>query len=144
MVKDVAGLDIQDPDISLLDAGLDSLMLTQVAQNLQKELSVKVTFVQLMREFTTLKSLAAWLAPQVPDISLDAGQVPETAEHVSADGTFDPRPLIAAQLQLMSQQLEVLARFGGEGVEGMAEALQQQSQKLSWYRNNALVARPGK
>ena len=61
--EDIAGFDLADADASanFIELGLDSLMLTQVALQLQKTFGVKVSFRQLMGECGSLDKLAAML-----------------------------------------------------------------------------------
>ena len=53
---------------SFLELGFDSLILTQVSQELQKEFGVRISFRQLLDESATPGSLAAWIDGQLaPD-----------------------------------------------------------------------------
>jgi len=132
--EDVAGFDLADADTgaNFIELGLDSLMLTQVALQLQKSFSVKVTFRQLMGECASLDRLADMLDSQLPpDAAVAPGpaptpssvsampslqqplnQVPVAAPTTNsgfgADGEFT-RQVIAQQMQLMAQQLSLLA-----------------------------------
>src|SRR3546814_8437363 len=58
LFEDVAGFDLADADsgANFIELGLDSLMLTQVALQLQKSLGSKVSFRQLDRKSTRLNS----------------------------------------------------------------------------------------
>ena len=66
--EDVAGFDIQEEDdgANFIELGLDSLMLTQVALQLQKTFAVKITFRQLMGDCASLGRLVAALDAQLP------------------------------------------------------------------------------
>ena len=66
--EDVAGFDIQHEDdgANFIELGLDSLMLTQVALQLQKTFAVKITFRQLMGECASLDRLATMLDANLP------------------------------------------------------------------------------
>src|SRR3546814_16316585 len=68
LFEDVAGFDLADADsgANFIELGLDSLMLTQVALQLQKSLGSKVSFRQLMGECSTPHRLAARLADELP------------------------------------------------------------------------------
>ncbi len=67
IIEQVSGLEIPegDQDSTFLDLGLDSLALTQVALQVQKDLGVKLTFRQLMRTYPTLRELSTFIASQV-------------------------------------------------------------------------------
>ncbi|MDB6161630.1 MAG: amino acid adenylation domain protein, partial [Gammaproteobacteria bacterium] len=52
--------------VSFLEMGYDSLFLTQVAQKIQSQMKVKITFRQLLAQYSTIPALAAFLAEKVP------------------------------------------------------------------------------
>ena len=52
--------------ISFLEMGYDSLFLTQVAQKIQSQMKVKITFRQLLAQYSTIPTLAAFLAEKLP------------------------------------------------------------------------------
>lgn len=56
-------------DLSLEENGLESLLLVQLAGNLEKKYKVKIEFRKLAVEYSTLKSLAKYLAEKSPYIS---------------------------------------------------------------------------
>ncbi|MHB8911605.1 MAG: type I polyketide synthase, partial [Lysobacter sp.] len=135
--EDVAGYDLADADTgaNFIELGLDSLMLTQVALQLQKSFPVKVTFRQLMGDCASLDRLAEMLdsqlppdvaapgpasaptlPPATPSIQQPQQQMPfapPMTSSLGADGDFT-RQLIAQQMQLMAQQLALLA--GNPGI----------------------------
>ena len=51
---------------TFLEMGYDSLFLTQVAQKIQSQTKVKITFRQLLGQYSTIASLAAFLAEKLP------------------------------------------------------------------------------
>jgi len=68
-------------DHQFLELGLDSLFLTQATQGLQKKFGVKLTFRQIMEQFSTIASLATYL-----DSVLPADKFPASAPaHDSAE-----------------------------------------------------------
>src|SRR5690606_4372542 len=87
--EDVAGFDIQQEDdgANFIELGLDSLMLTQVALQLQKTFAVKITFRQLMGECASLERLVA---------ALDALLPPEQAQPAAQPVVAAPVPTVAA------------------------------------------------
>lgn len=144
--EDVTGFEITagDSGANFIELGLDSLMLTQVALQLQKRYPAKVTFRQLMGECGSLASLADMLdaelpadavtvsttqaqaAPSVPAVPLaapPAGVLPPAMPAIgpAIAGNDFARQLIAQQMQLMSQQLALLG--GGNGVPSMPLAV---------------------
>ncbi|KAB8173374.1 amino acid adenylation domain-containing protein [Lysobacter maris] len=145
LIEDVAGFDLSDadPDDNFMELGLDSLMLTQIALQLQKTFSVQVAFRQLMGECSSLASLASMLdaelppeaEPAVPAESSDtaipappaaavamppmpAAPAPMPDVGAPAGGGF-VREVIAQQMQLMTQQLALL---GGQAPTAAVEA----------------------
>ena len=124
--EEVAGFDLADADAeaNFIELGLDSLMLTQVALQLQKTFAVKITFRQLMGECASLDRLADALDAQLPQEAAPAAPVPvshapapvaaapvphfSSIAPVAAGGDY-VRQIIEQQMQLMSQQLALLA-----------------------------------
>ncbi|MGQ4584032.1 amino acid adenylation domain-containing protein [Lysobacter sp. F60174L2] len=143
LFEDIVGFDLSDADTdaNFMELGLDSLMLTQVALQLQKAFPVAVTFRQLMGDCSSLDRLVAMLDTQMPaeaapapaanavvapvaapaaaavpatDAVATAASVPFALPAAPAMASaVDPgdfgRMLISQQMQLMSQQLALLA-----------------------------------
>jgi glutamate-1-semialdehyde aminotransferase/acyl carrier protein len=129
---EVCGVDLaeEDPATTFLDLGLDSLALTQVALQLQKTFSIKVTFRQLIETYSSLQGLAehmdktlpASAAPAAPAAAPAAPAAPIVAAGLislpaRAPGAVPPSSFVQAvvdqQLAIMSQQLALLAGAGG-------------------------------
>jgi iturin family lipopeptide synthetase A len=68
ILKNLSGQDQQGADVSVtfLELGFDSLLLTQVAQAFRKEFGLKVTFRQLLEDYSTIETLAVYLDAQLP------------------------------------------------------------------------------
>ncbi len=142
--EDVAGFDLADadPGANFLELGLDSLMLTQVALQLQKTFAIRITFRQLMGEGASLDRLAALIDAQLPPdatpaadaagpasstmpatsslpvtlpVSVSSTSIPSMAPMAGADSEL-LRQVIAQQMQLMTQQLALLAGTSGAAV----------------------------
>ena len=64
-MEELSGYDLSevDPAASLLELGLDSLLLTQAAQVFQTKFGVSISFRQLMEELGSLKDIANILTP---------------------------------------------------------------------------------
>jgi len=128
LFENVAGFDMSDADAdtNFIELGLDSLMLTQVAVQLQKTFEVPVNFRQLMGDCSSLDRLAGMLDAALP---AEAAPAPVAVQAVAAvpvavapavamapvalpalDGGNDfTRQVIAQQMQLMAQQLALLS-----------------------------------
>ncbi|MEL6104639.1 MAG: aminotransferase class III-fold pyridoxal phosphate-dependent enzyme [Planctomycetota bacterium] len=66
--ENTSGFDLVDfdGDTTFFEMGLDSLVLTQTAAALQKEMGVDVTFRQLLEETATVETLAQWFDERLP------------------------------------------------------------------------------
>ena len=150
--EDVAGFEIPDDGdgASFIELGLDSLMLTQVALQLQKAFAVPVTFRQLMGECASLQRLVGMLDAQLPP-EPEAPTAPAAPPVVAAPAAPAPaqavmptmprmpamphaapgaravgdagavRNLIAQQMQLMAQQLALLSGARPEAAPATAQ-----------------------
>ncbi|MEO6925806.1 MAG: amino acid adenylation domain-containing protein [Rhodanobacter sp.] len=122
--EDITGIELDDVDSAsnFIELGLDSLMLTQVALHLSKVFPVKVTFRQLMVDHASLDRLATLLDEEMPPDEpaaeppsvQPAGATPAAAATLPAmsppiAGNDYVRQLIDQQMQLMTQQLALLA-----------------------------------
>ena len=92
ILEETSGEDLGsvDEDLTFLEMGLDSLSLTQVALNLQKEFSIKITFRQLLETFPTLGTLSEFIDGALPPEVLPATPAVQQAAPVPA-----PAPPIA-------------------------------------------------
>ena len=68
ILEDTSGIEMQDvpPEMSFIEMGLDSLLLTQISIALKKNFNAPITFRQLNEEFNNLDQLAAYLDNQLP------------------------------------------------------------------------------
>jgi amino acid adenylation domain-containing protein len=72
LLHELSGYDLSgiDTSASLLELGLDSLLLTQAAQLFQRRFGVPVTFRQLMEELGSLEEIATYLDATMPPEAL--------------------------------------------------------------------------
>ncbi len=112
-LKNLSGQDLSDADgdAAFLELGFDSLFLTQVAGAFRKEFGVKITFRQLLEDFSTINTLAGHLDTQLPpEVVKPTAPAPVAAPVVGrGDDVLDR---IHEQLRAMSAQLDTL-RHGG-------------------------------
>ncbi|WP_400080183.1 amino acid adenylation domain-containing protein [Winogradskyella sp. R77965] len=129
IIEDNSGIEIEtnDAELSFLELGLDSLVLTQMAITCKNEFNVPITFRQLNDEFGTPDLLAEHLdkvlpadrfAPAVEANSVQPSSVQQptaivnnafqSVNVVTQNGQNPALNLIAQQLQLLGQQLELL------------------------------------
>jgi amino acid adenylation domain-containing protein len=78
--------------ISFLEMGYDSLFLTQVAQKIQSQMKVKITFRQLLAQYSTIPSLAGFLAEKVPAPARPAPAPANTVAMAAGPATLSAPP----------------------------------------------------
>ena len=87
-LENASGIEMADvtPDISFIEAGLDSLILTQVALMLKKQFSLPITFRQLNEELGSIDLLTnyldAALPPKAPQPQVQAQPVQQVQQPV--------------------------------------------------------------
>ena len=93
--EDCSGFELEefDGDTTFFEMGLDSLVLTQTAVALKKEMGLEVTFRQLLEETTTVDSLAEWLDGNLPDDKFAANPVPVEPASVEPAPVAPPVPV---------------------------------------------------
>jgi amino acid adenylation domain-containing protein len=86
LLEELSGYDLSqvDPATSLLELGLDSLLLTQAAQVFHRKFGVSITFRQLMEELGSLQQIAEHLDATLP---AEAFAPPAAQAPVAATGT---------------------------------------------------------
>jgi amino acid adenylation domain-containing protein len=128
--EDVAGIDMADADAGthFIEMGLDSLMLTQMAMHLSKVFALKITFRQLMADYSSLDQLAALLDAQLPAEAAAPAPVIAPSSHLpiatalsSREGSY-LQQVIDQQMQLMAQQLALLAGTSAAPVAAISPA----------------------
>lgn len=136
---DISGV---DSEVTFLEMGLDSLSLTQVAMALKKKFKVKIAFRNLLEGCPNLDTLSAFLDQNLPPDAFPAtlATTPSPSVHPApvmatspsndsvngygnqsamSNSVIQPtaagviESLVAQQLQLMAQQLELLRQAGG-------------------------------
>lgn len=101
-------------DASFMDLGFDSLFLTQVTQALQRRFGVKVTFRQIVEQYSTIRAVAERLDAQMPVDKFPAEQATQPASAVPTDFPTQSAPasnsaiedLIQAQMRAMTEMFE--------------------------------------
>ena len=86
VIQDLSGMEAEDidPSASFLELGFDSLFLTQVAQALQAELDVTVTFRQLLQDTPSLVTLAGYVERQLSPTAFQDDALCEATSGLSA------------------------------------------------------------
>jgi len=120
ILENASGIEMDGvtPEMSFIEIGMDSLLLTQVALMLKKEFALPITFRQLNEEYSTIDTLAAFIDQTLPEETAPAPVAPLAAaapllnSAPAGNGSFAPADsalgLIAQQLQLLSKQVELM------------------------------------
>jgi amino acid adenylation domain-containing protein len=66
LVHELSGIKVDDDKATFTELGFDSLFLTQASQAIQSHFGVKVTFRQMLGEFSSVSALAKHLAATAP------------------------------------------------------------------------------
>ncbi|WOJ88235.1 phosphopantetheine-binding protein [Methylocapsa polymorpha] len=125
----VAGL---SRETSFLEMGFDSLFLSQVTQQLQRDFKVKLTFRQLLGELSTIPALAAFLAAKLPPEPVVVVQSPAPTALASIPAAA-PLPAASAAStqagqaganaatveQVIRDQLDVMSRLMAQQLDAL-------------------------
>jgi amino acid adenylation domain-containing protein len=92
--ENTSGFDLNDfdGDTTFFEMGLDSLVLTQTATSLKKEMGFEITFRQLLEETPTVDSLAAFLDANLPADKYAASAPAAPVPAPAADAAPAPTP----------------------------------------------------
>ena len=130
LLEDITGIEIAEADnaTALVELGLDSLSLTQIAIQLKQTFKVNLTFRQLMEQYRSVDALAAFLdsklpaaapAPAAPvpaalpgGISMATPPIPVAPAAPGAAPSSMLEQVIQQQMQLMAQQIALLQGLG--------------------------------
>lgn len=133
IVSEMSGIRSSDLDLdaTFIEMGAESLFLLQASNSITEKLGVKVPFRLLMEEYPTLRSLAAYIdqklpapapvemiQPAVPEpiaqpapvpqpVELPKPAIPTPPQNLTA-GSNSLEQIVAQQLQIMQQQLDVM------------------------------------
>lgn len=112
-LENASGIELGNvaPDVSFIEMGLDSLLLTQIALQLKKQFSLPVTFRQLNEELGTLDLLATYLDEKLPPDAVQPQSSPLQQTYQAAIPVAMPQLNggNATALDLISQQIQLLA-----------------------------------
>ncbi len=146
ILSDASGIDLEGVDdfTTFMEMGMDSLLLTQVAFNIQSKFGVKVAFRQLLEELSTLNRLSEFIEQQTsPDSLSDEMNKGETAtspvqsQSISVDNSdLTPQKqsldtlkndgtgkIISKQLEIISRLLAILEKGGSVPTGGSLASL---------------------
>ncbi|MEJ0106405.1 MAG: amino acid adenylation domain-containing protein [Bacteroidota bacterium] len=116
ILENASGIEMHQvtPEMTFIEMGLDSLLLTQIALTLKKEFQVPVSFRQLNEDYNNLESLASYLDEKLPPDPVKAEAQPSTpVQHSSLDALTNSMAspgLNGSAMDLINQQLQILAK----------------------------------
>lgn len=120
LMQELSGYDLSNVDSStdLLELGLDSLLLTQAAQLIQRKFGVQISFRQLMEELSSLDAIASQLDASLPAEAyverIVPAEAPQSAQgNAAVAGTISYSVLeqiLQQQQQLTNQVLQLMGR----------------------------------
>jgi amino acid adenylation domain-containing protein len=125
LVTELSDLDLsQTPSsVSFMELGLDSLFLTQLTQSIRGKYNVKLTFRQIMGDYSTFDALAEHIAAVAPKAKLPAAApVAAVASAITASGPASSTPAFS---------MPTLMPAGSAGAEGYAALFAQQMAAMS-------------
>jgi len=127
-----------DESTTFFDMGLDSLSLTQVALKLTNTYNVKIKFRQLIEELTTLGLLAEFMVHELPPEQLPPELPPEGP---ALPLQSPPTPLAAVESQQTTTLKRAAYRVGAGTLEDVIlQQMQLMSQQLEMLRDNSTAA----
>jgi glutamate-1-semialdehyde aminotransferase/acyl carrier protein len=114
ILEEASGFELQtaDPDMSFVELGLDSLLLTQVSLNLKKNFNLPITLRQLNEEYGSMSLLVTYLDAGLPPDPVIAAVAPSAAapapSYTPVQNNNTVIGLISQQVQLLAQQIALL------------------------------------
>jgi amino acid adenylation domain-containing protein len=127
----LSGIDITSDqmDHQFLELGLDSLFLTQATQGLQKKFGVKLTFRQIMEQYSTIASLAGYLDSVLPVGAFPAAQLQAVAPQLAV-ATSVSAPVVASAANTSVVPGSAVERLFKEQLAMMSKLFEQQISTL--------------
>lgn len=109
LLESISGLavDPQETDVTFLEWGFDSLFFTQASLSLKSEFGVNLSFRQLLDEYTTLDTLAAFIDSQLPAAAFSADASASLAGQVAPANVPLPIPALPVQVGTSAKQSAV-------------------------------------
>jgi len=110
ILENASGIEMNDVtlDMTFIEIGLDSLLLTQIAIILKKQFSLPITFRQLNEEYGTLDLLTDYLDKNLPADTAPQVVPQQPQQLQNPNGGNTAIDLISQQLQLLAAQLSLL------------------------------------
>src|ERR1022692_1485584 len=137
VLENASGIEMEGvtSDMSFIEMGFDSLLLTQVALTLKKEFKLPITFRQLNEEYSTLDSLAGFLVANLPQekaqplqkseqtVNASNSQPIHIPAQASSPANNNAIGLISQQIQLLAQQIALMQGNGKAAPQAVQNAV---------------------
>ncbi|MVN22397.1 polyketide synthase [Mucilaginibacter arboris] len=138
ILYDASGIELQEmqPDCTFIEMGFDSLLLTQISLSLTKKFNVPVSFRNLNEQFDTIELLAAYLETKLPKEAFQeevVQQMPSFSVPIQSTNSGQDNSvlnLLAQQIQLISQQINLLQDDKKTGIKEVFVAAEQKPVEL--------------
>ncbi|MFT4114294.1 amino acid adenylation domain-containing protein [Silvibacterium sp.] len=143
LISDLSGVELAgaDTSASFFELGFDSLFLTQLTQSIQQKYKVKLTFRQIMEDYSTIDALVAHLDEKTPaELKPQAAAAPVAPVVAAA-----PAPIAAAAAPVFAPVAAPVTSFAapiadGSGLQALFAA---QTQALSHLFQQQIAALAG-
>ncbi|GGG93372.1 hypothetical protein GCM10011586_05150 [Silvibacterium dinghuense] len=145
LISDLSGVELAgaDTSASFFELGFDSLFLTQLTQSIQQKYKVKLTFRQLMEDYSTIDALVAHLEASVaPELRPAAPVATPAATSAAAPLTSAipaSIPVVAPAASLPSDASGLQALFAAQ-TQALSHLFQQQIAALAGAAPTAIPA----
>jgi amino acid adenylation domain-containing protein len=129
ILENISGESVEGaaPSMTFLEMGFDSLLLSQVAQQLQARFKVKVAFRQLLGDLSTITALSRFIADQLPPpaltlapaVNMAAAEPLVVTENTPMTANIDDGAQLDGVAGLMRAQVEAMSRLIGQQLESL-------------------------
>ena len=128
----LSGIDISPDqmDHQFLELGLDSLFLTQATQGLQKKFGVKLTFRQIMEQYSTIASLATYLDSVLPADAFPAATQAAAPQPAVAPAGMSAPVAVSVGNAITAPAGSAVERLFSEQMAMMSKMFEQQMSTL--------------
>ncbi|HEX5234121.1 MAG TPA: amino acid adenylation domain-containing protein [Silvibacterium sp.] len=135
MFEELSGISLTDDNLStsFMELGFDSLFLTQVAQEIQRRYTVKITFRQMLEDVSSVDALSAYVLSRLtPEAQARFSSAPaqQTTEQAPAPAALPATSIAAANLPTtsLSTAAPALESLFQQQLKAMSDLMQQQLQ----------------
>lgn len=141
LVLELSGIPVTDDKATFTELGFDSLFLTQASQAIQSRFGVKITFRQMLGEFSSVDAIARHIETTAPpSVTAPATTNAVAVPSVLPAGSSDIEKALSQQIQLIQGLIE---RQRGGSSAPAASSLPAVRWPQGFERNNVMGTRFG-